>query len=91
MAERITGRPWSAYEDLLLSKAVAEYDGEADWKTIAQRVPGRTNKACRKVRFAIIACLFLWQIPLGCCSSDGFTRCPHRSRNQHGLKRKMRS
>ncbi|KAI0304657.1 hypothetical protein BC826DRAFT_977470 [Russula brevipes] len=48
MAERITGRPWSAYEDLLLSKAVAEFDGEADWKTIAQRVPGRTNKACRK-------------------------------------------
>jgi myb proto-oncogene protein len=52
MAERITGRPWSAYEDLLLSKAVAESDGDADWKTIAQRVPGRTNKACRKVRFS---------------------------------------
>lgn len=51
MAERITGRPWSAYEDLLLSKAVADFDGEADWKTIAQRVPGRTNKACRKVCF----------------------------------------
>ncbi|KAN0124953.1 hypothetical protein V8E52_001505 [Russula decolorans] len=48
MAERITGRPWSAYEDLLLSRAVAEFDGEADWKTIAQHVPGRTNKACRK-------------------------------------------
>src|SRR6266446_2006051 len=64
MAERITGRPWSAYEDLLLSKAVAEFDGEADWKTIAQRVPGRTNKACRKVCFAIITCRFLWRIPL---------------------------
>lgn len=51
MAERITGRPWSVHEDILLSKAVAEFDGEADWKTIAQRVPGRTNKACRKVRF----------------------------------------
>lgn len=48
MAERMTGRPWSAHEDLLLSDAVAEFDGEADWKTIAQRVPGRTNKACRK-------------------------------------------
>ncbi|KAI0257317.1 hypothetical protein BJV78DRAFT_27052 [Lactifluus subvellereus] len=48
MVERVTGRPWSAYEDLLLSKAVAEFDGEADWKTIAQHVPGRTNKACRK-------------------------------------------
>ncbi|KAI9462329.1 hypothetical protein BJY52DRAFT_1256337 [Lactarius psammicola] len=48
MAERMTGRPWSAHEDLLLSRAVAEFDGEADWKTIAQRVPGRTNKACRK-------------------------------------------
>jgi hypothetical protein len=51
MAERMTGRPWSAHEDLLLSRAVAEFDGEADWKTIAQRVPGRTNKACRKVGF----------------------------------------
>jgi myb proto-oncogene protein len=51
MAERITGRPWSTHEDILLSKAVAESDGDADWKTIAQRVPGRTNKACRKVRF----------------------------------------
>ena len=49
MAERMTGRPWSAHEDLLLSRAVAEFDGEADWKTIALRVPGRTNKACRKV------------------------------------------
>ncbi|KAI0308036.1 hypothetical protein B0F90DRAFT_1679645 [Multifurca ochricompacta] len=48
MAERLTGRPWSTYEDLLLSRAVTEFDGEADWKTIAQRVPGRTNKACRK-------------------------------------------
>ncbi len=48
-SERMTGRPWSAHEDLLLSRAVAEFDGEADWKTIAQRVPGRTNKACRKV------------------------------------------
>ncbi|KAF8272956.1 hypothetical protein EI94DRAFT_1783312 [Lactarius quietus] len=48
MAERLTGRPWSAHEDLLLSRAVAEFDGEADWKTIAQHVPGRTNKACRK-------------------------------------------
>ncbi|KAI9444973.1 hypothetical protein H4582DRAFT_1912427 [Lactarius indigo] len=48
MAERMTGRPWSAHEDILLSRAVAEFDGEADWKTIAQRVPGRTNKACRK-------------------------------------------
>jgi hypothetical protein len=51
MAERNTGRPWSTYEDILLSKAVAESDGEADWKLIAQRVPGRTNKACRKVCF----------------------------------------
>ena len=52
MAERLTGRPWSAHEDLLLSRAVEEFDGEADWKTIAQRVPGRTNKACRKVGFS---------------------------------------
>ena len=64
MAERITGRPWSAYEDLLLSKAVAEFDGEADWKTIAQRVPGRTNKACRKVRFLRSSSIISFGAPL---------------------------
>ncbi len=58
MAERITGRPWSTYEDILLSKAVAESDGEADWKLIAQRVPGRTNKACRKVCFSRLSPIF---------------------------------
>ena len=63
MAERITGRPWSAYEDLLLSKAVADFDGEADWKTIAQRVPGRTNKACRKVCFCNHHLSFFMSIP----------------------------
>jgi Myb-like DNA-binding domain len=58
MAERITGRPWSAYEDLLLSRAVAEFDGEADWKTIAQHVPGRTNKACRKVCYFFLIIIY---------------------------------
>jgi hypothetical protein len=44
-----TGRPWTAAEDHLLTQAVALH-GEADqWKAIALCVPGRTNKACRKV------------------------------------------
>jgi hypothetical protein len=45
-----TGTPWTADEDRLLTQAVAIH-GEADqWKMIALCVPGRTNKACRKVR-----------------------------------------
>lgn len=42
------GRPWTAYEDSCLSEAVARYGENADWKTIALQIPGRTNKACRK-------------------------------------------
>jgi hypothetical protein len=48
MTERV-GRPWTTDEDGLLKQAVAVH-GETDmWKTIALSVPGRTNKACRKV------------------------------------------
>lgn len=44
------GRPWTPREDKLLIDAVAAH-GEVDkWKTVALSVPGRTNKACRKVR-----------------------------------------
>ncbi|KAI0047821.1 hypothetical protein FA95DRAFT_1605769 [Auriscalpium vulgare] len=48
MAERNTGRPWTTPEDDLLRHAVETAGENADWKTIALRVPGRTNKACRK-------------------------------------------
>ncbi|KAL4257294.1 MYB transcription factor 20 [Pleurotus pulmonarius] len=48
MTERNVGRPWSADEDSLL-KAAVDIHGENDnWKIIAQAVPGRSNKACRK-------------------------------------------
>lgn len=50
MAERATGRPWTAEEDELLQRAVAKHGENDMWKTIALCVPGRTNKACRKVR-----------------------------------------
>ncbi|KAI0067964.1 hypothetical protein BV25DRAFT_895870 [Artomyces pyxidatus] len=48
MADRVTGRPWTSQEDQQLTKAVEEFGENADWKTIAVHVPGRTNKACRK-------------------------------------------
>lgn len=51
MKERGVGTPWTTEEDNLLRTAVALY-GECDnWKQVALSVPGRTNKACRKVRF----------------------------------------
>ena len=44
------GRPWTPYEDDLLRAAVVIHgDNTEKWKTIALSVPGRTNKACRKV------------------------------------------
>lgn len=50
MKEKNVGKPWSKDEDELLLSAVAIH-GEADnWKNVALCVPGRTNKACRKVR-----------------------------------------
>lgn len=48
MTERGVGKPWTPEEDLLLKAAVSRYGEHDNWKTIATRVPGRTNKACRK-------------------------------------------
>ncbi|KAL4075656.1 hypothetical protein J3A83DRAFT_4090213 [Scleroderma citrinum] len=47
-AERSVGRPWTAQEDELLIRAVAEHGENDNWKRVAMCVPGRTNKACRK-------------------------------------------
>lgn len=49
MAERTVGRPWNTHEDNLLKQAVAIHGENDNWKTISLSVPGRTNKACRKV------------------------------------------
>ncbi|KAL1739295.1 hypothetical protein HDZ31DRAFT_85949 [Schizophyllum fasciatum] len=42
------GRPWTAEEDAQLRAAVALHGENDNWKTVAEMVPGRTNKACRK-------------------------------------------
>jgi myb proto-oncogene protein len=55
MTERIVGRPWTDEEDGLLTQAVANHGEHDNWKTIALSVPGRTNKACRKVVFSLLA------------------------------------
>ncbi|KAJ6574634.1 hypothetical protein B0H19DRAFT_1208260 [Mycena capillaripes] len=39
---------WTPREDELLIRAVANFGEHDNWKTVAQAVPGRTNKACRK-------------------------------------------
>ncbi|KAJ7807497.1 Homeodomain-like protein, partial [Mycena olivaceomarginata] len=43
-----TPHRWNASEDELLTCAVSTHGKPVDWKTVAQAVPGRTNKACRK-------------------------------------------
>lgn len=54
MAERIVGRPWTAREDRLLVNAVAIHGETDNWKAVAECVPGRTNKACRKASINLI-------------------------------------
>ncbi|KAJ7693628.1 hypothetical protein B0H17DRAFT_1059299 [Mycena rosella] len=41
-------RRWNATEDELLIRAVSNFGEHDNWKIVAQAVPGRTNKACRK-------------------------------------------
>lgn len=48
-SERSVGRPWTGEEDGLLARAVGEHGEQDNWKRVAESVPGRTNKACRKV------------------------------------------
>lgn len=40
---------WSKEEDALLIEAVQQHGERDEWKKVALMVPGRTNKACRKV------------------------------------------
>ena len=49
MSERGVGKPWTTQEDNLLIQAVAIHGENDNWKAVALSVPGRTNKACRKV------------------------------------------
>ncbi len=44
-------------QDQLLKEAVAKHGEQDNWKNIALCVPGRTNKACRKV--FTFSCLLL--------------------------------
>ncbi|OBZ79994.1 Myb-like protein L [Grifola frondosa] len=53
MSESRVGKPWTPYEDNLLTQAVAIYGENESWKSVALSVPGRTNKACRKVDFPL--------------------------------------
>ena len=50
MTERGLGKPWTPVEDSLLKAAVSQFGDHDNWKNVATLVPGRTNKACRKVR-----------------------------------------
>ena len=43
------GTPWRPDEDALLRDAVDRYGENDNWKLVAKHVPGRSNKACRKV------------------------------------------
>ena len=60
LRSRVVVRPWSEEEDDGLRRGVAKYGVIEQWKVIAAEfVPGRTNKACRKVVFSLFLFLFL--------------------------------
>ncbi|KAJ7124754.1 hypothetical protein C8R43DRAFT_898713 [Mycena crocata] len=48
MAQKPALDRWSPAEDELLIRAVSNFGEHDNWKTVAQAVPGRSNKACRK-------------------------------------------
>ncbi|KAF7310561.1 hypothetical protein HMN09_00598900 [Mycena chlorophos] len=50
MAEKRAGveRRWTPHEDQLLYAAVARFTEHDNWKSVAQLIPNRSNKACRK-------------------------------------------
>lgn len=76
------GRPWTPDEDNQLRLAVATHGEIDNWKTVALSVPGRTNKACRKVRFTV----FVLKSPNGSSISDGCTLFHPLSESQLGQR-----
>ncbi|EJD55064.1 hypothetical protein AURDEDRAFT_109532 [Auricularia subglabra TFB-10046 SS5] len=40
--------PWTQEEDTVLLQQIAVYGTKDQWRRIAEAIPGRTNKACRK-------------------------------------------
>ena len=49
MQEKGTSRAWTQEEDDLLVQVMNRNGGFENWKEVATLIPGRTNKACRKV------------------------------------------
>jgi hypothetical protein len=73
MVDKVVGRPWTAEEDSLLIQAVAIHGQNDNWKQVALAVPGRTNKACRKVRNIRLDRLAFTNDNVSYFNSDGFT------------------
>ncbi|KAF9269948.1 hypothetical protein L218DRAFT_982651 [Marasmius fiardii PR-910] len=48
MVEKKASRPWTKAEDELLRNAVKIHGAHDNWKLVAQQIPDRDNKACRK-------------------------------------------
>ena len=71
--ERSVARPWTAQEDEALIRAVDEHGDNDNWKRVAMCVPGRTNKACRKVSE----------------TSHPRSSCPHSRRVSDGCTRSL--
>jgi len=62
---------WSPEQDRRLREAVQRFGDKDQWQQVATLVPGRDNKACRKVR-----CNFQMNHPQASnmlFDSDGFT------------------
>jgi hypothetical protein len=97
MKERGVGKPWTKDEDSLLIQAVNVHGENDNWKTIALFVPGRTNKACRKVSSIQPRLVILHDVYANAnfstisFLSGGFILCHHMLRRVLGLKTKTTS
>lgn len=83
-------RPWTQEEDRLLVQAMAQHGNFESWKDIANVVPGRTNKACRKVQLIYSH----WRRPFYTqtrTSSGGCIPCVRPSKSRAGRQRRITS
>lgn len=76
MTDRALSRPWTKEEDDLLKQGVERYGAQDNWIAVAELVPNRTNKACRKVRLRGVASSSNFN-NIVLQSSGGYTLCLH--------------
>jgi hypothetical protein len=90
MSDRNIGKPWTSQEDRILVEQVAVHGDVDKWKTICLAIPGRSNKACRKVLISLSG-IFGSGISDFAFTSDGYIHCLHLLRRLLGQRKRTRN